>query len=157
MFKPMSELLNDATTEQVVNAMKLALENSDESPFWVQKTVPLLEAMFSVLQPLKAQYLLFTPEGAPAEKLTPELLLRWCDLVSLKTLAFTLQKSNVSGRLERTRYPEEQAAAYTPIELQTLGSYLSGYSVNLENEALDFPIANYNLHIGMADAIRKMF
>ncbi|MEA3372819.1 MAG: hypothetical protein U9Q62_03925 [Campylobacterota bacterium] len=157
MFKPMSQLLHDATSEEIISAITLALENSDESPFWVQKTVPFLEALLSVLEPLKEQQLLFTPEGKPVETLTPELLLGWCDLLSLKTLAFTLQKSNASGRLERTDYAAEKSAEYKHIDLEPLGSYLSSYTVDLENESLDFPIANYNLHIGMTDAIKKMF
>ncbi len=155
-FRPMSQLLDDAGAEEIINAMRVALENSDESPFWVQKTIPFLKAVLSVLQPLKTQHLLFTPEGEPVQILTPELLLGWCDLLSLKTLAFTLQKSNADGKLVRTKHSPEKTAAYEEIDLEILGAYLSSYTVNLEDELLDFPIANYNLHIGMTDAIKKM-
>ena len=49
-----------------------------------------------------------------------------------------------------------QTHRYSPVDLSALGSYLSGYTVNLENEALDFPIAHYNLHTGIADVLQKL-
>lgn len=156
MFKSIKQLLADGSREDISSAMKLTLENSDEAPFWAEKTLPYANAILSVLIPLRDQNLLFTPEGKPEQLLTPELLIQWGDLLSLKTLAFTLQKSNTNGRLMRTRYNDDQASAYQIINLEEIGSYLSSYTVNLENESEDFPIAHYNLHIGITDVIKKL-
>lgn len=153
----MSTLLHSGDASAVLGAVSAALERSEEAPFWSQKTLPYCEAILSVLLPLREQGLLFDPEGRPADALTPELFLRWCDLLSLKTLAFTLAKSNEAGTLQRTRLSAEKAALYAPVDLEKLGRYLSSYSVNLEDEWLDFPITNYNLHIGITSLISKIF
>ncbi|MHC3995352.1 hypothetical protein ACXWTF_11030 [Thiomicrolovo sp. ZZH C-3] len=156
MIKTFAQLLAEEKIDTIESALKVALNNANETPFWSQKVTPLAHAVLSVLVPLRDQGLLFDPEGKPQERLTPSLVLRWCDLVSLKTLAFTLQKSNEAGRLLRTSLPEEACTAYTPIDLTLLGTYLSGYTVNLENEALDFPIAHYNLHTGIAGVLEPL-
>jgi hypothetical protein len=151
----MEQLLRSGSREEISAALAAALERSDDSPFWTAKALPLAQALLSVLIPLRDRQLLFTPEGRPESTLTPALLLRWCDLVCLKQLAFTLQKSNRSGVLQGTGYGPE-SAAYRPIDLEKLGSYLTGYSVDLHNEFADFPITHYNLHIGIADALAKV-
>jgi hypothetical protein len=152
----MSTLLRDGDSSAILSAMSTALERSDEAPFWRQKTLPFAEAILSVLIPLREQKLLFDPEGNPVSELTPELFLRWCDLLSLKTLAFTLAKSNQKGELARTRFDSVAATAYRPIDLEVLGTYLSGYSINLADEWVDFPITHYNLHIGITTLIEKL-
>lgn len=152
----MTQILAEDTIETIEDALKAALEHANESPFWSQKVLPLSHAILSVCVPLRDQHLLFDPEGNPQQTLTPQLLLRWCDLLSLKTLAFILQQSNEAGELVRTHYDRESAMRYKPIDLSTLGSYLSSYTVNLENESLDFPIAHYNLHTGIADVLSKL-
>jgi hypothetical protein len=108
-----------------LGAIKSAIDRSDEAPFWQQKSLPYCEAILSVLIPLREQNLLFDPEGKPMEALTMELFLRWCDLMSLKTLAFTLAKSNTAQKLMRTKYDAQTAATYEPIDLEVLGTYLS--------------------------------
>jgi len=152
----MSSLLRTGESSAILSAVSVALERSDEAPFWQQKTLPYLEAILSVLIPLRDQNLLFDPEGKPASELNQALLLRWCDLLSLKTLAFTLSKSNQSGVLSRTKIDSSSAQRYQPIDLEILGKYLSGYSVNLTDEWVDFPITNYNLHIGITSLIQKI-
>ena len=156
MIQTIGQIFENGTQEQIISVLEVALKSSNESPIWTEKAIPLSEAILSVLIPLREQKLLITPEGTPVEHLTPELFLRYCDLVNLKWLAFTLQKSNDTGSLERTQYPTDSALAYTPIELQALGAYLSSFTVNLEDEWLDFPISNYNLHIGVSDLIKKL-
>lgn len=153
----MSTLLQSGDASAILGAIKIAIERSDEAPFWQQKTLPYCEAILSVLIPLREQELLFTPEGKPMEALTMDLFLSWCDLMSVKTLAFTLAKSNTAEKLMRTKYPTERAAAYLPIDLETLGTYLSLYTINLSDESIDFPITNYNLHIGMTTLITNIF
>ncbi|MDD4854525.1 MAG: hypothetical protein PHQ22_04055 [Sulfuricurvum sp.] len=153
ILSSMSTLLKSGNSDTILGAISSTLERSDEAPFWRQKTLPYVEAILSVLIPLREQKLLFDPEGNPHEILTPALFLRWCDLMSLKTLAFTLTKSNDMGKLVRTKIISE---VYTPIDLEILGTYLSGYTVNLINETLDFPIRNYNLHIGISNLISKI-
>jgi len=148
-----ASLLSTGKPDAFVGAMTLALDNADEAPMWKQKTLPYVEAISTVLFALRDQGLLFDPEGKPHDLLTPALFLRWCDMMSLKTLAFTLSKSNDAGMLLRTKIID---GAYTPIDLEVLGKYLSSYTVNLENEAEDFPIRNYNLHVGITALIEKI-
>jgi len=149
----MPTLLATGNSTAILGAISATLERSDEAPFWRQKTLPFVEAILSVLIPLQEQHLLFDPEGNAFETLTPALFLRWCDLMSLKTLAFTLAKSNDQGKLVRTKITTQ---TYQPIDLEILGKYLSGYTINLEDESIDFPIRNYNLHIGISDLISKI-
>lgn len=153
ILNSISSLFKSADASAIVNVISSVLEQSDEAPFWREKSLPLCKAVLSVLIPLHEQNLLFDPEGNPHNELTPELFLRWCDLYSLRMLAFTLAKSNDTGKLLRTKIDTEN---YQPIDLEILGKYLSGYSVNLENEMVDFPVTNYNLHIGMSTLLTKI-
>ena len=150
------ELFKNADLDTIVTTIDTELKTRNESPFWADKVVPFSRAILSVLIPLREMNLLFTPEGKTAKELTPELFLEWSDFLSLKTLAFTLAQSNAAGELKRTEYAEEKAKEYTPIDLQLLGEYLSRYTVNLEKEELDFPIANYNLHQGVSNVIKSL-
>jgi len=150
------ELFKNADRETIVQVIEAELQKRNESPFWADKVVPFSRAILSVLIPLREMDLLFTPEGKPTEALTPELFLEWSDFLSLKTLAFTLAKSNDAGVLQRTAYAQEKAKRYKAIDLELLGEYLSRYSVNLEREDLDFPIANYNLHQGVSNVIKSL-
>lgn len=152
----METLLKQENSEAILGTISSALERSDEAPFWRQKSLPLCETILSVLLPLREQNLLFDPEGNSHEVLTPKLFLRWCDLLSLKTLAFILVASNKEGKLVRTKLVSERCSAYQPIDLEILGTYLSGYSVNLIDEWIDFPISNYNLHIGMTSLLTRI-
>jgi hypothetical protein len=152
----MATLLSSGNLKEIINAISAALERSDEAPFWQQKSIPYCEAILSVLIPLREQRLLFDPEGNPHPLLTPALFIRWCDLMSLKTLAFTLAKSNNEGKLVRTHITPDAAKSYVPIELETVGKYLSSYSVNLKDEWIDFPTRNYNLHIGITSLLAKI-
>lgn len=149
----MDTLLKSGESSAILSAVSIALERSDEVPMWKQKTLPYVEAILSVLIPLRDQNLLFDPEGNPHVSLTPHLFLRWCDLMSLKTLAFTLAASNDAHTLLRTKI---QNGDYSPIDLEILGKYLSSYTVNLSDEWQDFPITNYNLHIGITALIEKI-
>lgn len=152
----MTTLLTSGSQKEIIGAISTALERSDEAVFWQQKILPYTHAILSVLLPLREQQLLFDPEGHPHSELTPQLFLRWCDLMSLKSLAFTLAKSNLEGKLVRTKITSETAIGYLPIDLEIIGKYLSGYSVNLEDEWIDFPTRNYNLHIGITSLITKI-
>lgn len=149
-------LFAEASGEEIVHTLETALKEADEAPFWAEKTIPFCRAILSVLIPLREQNLLFTPEGRPQTVLTAELFERWCDLVSLRSLAFTLQRSNLSKKLERTDYGESDCKRYKAIDLETLGSYLSSYMVDLEDENHDFPIAHYNLHTGITGVIKNL-
>jgi hypothetical protein len=150
------ELFLNAKRETIVKMIEDELKTRNESPFWADKVVPFSRAILSVLIPLRDKNILFNPEGKKVECLTPELFLEWQDFLSLKTLAFTIQKSNASGRLERTKLDAEDCASYEEIELKLLGDYLARYTVNLEDEMLDFPISNYNLHQGVSNVIKSL-
>ncbi len=156
MYHTMRTLLLAHDFPTIAGALAAALERSDEALIWKQKSLPYARAILSVLLPLRDQKLLFDPEGNPHEVLTPELFVRWCDLLSLKTLAFTLARSNETRTLQRTRFSPDRAGAYRPVDLEELGKYLASYNVNLENEWVDFPITNYNLHIGITSLISKL-
>jgi hypothetical protein len=150
------KLFENEDVESIVDVLEKELQTRNESPFWSDKVVPFSRAILSVLVPLRKMDLLFTPEGEYVEKLTPELFLEWSDFLSLKTLAFTIAKSNEAGELLRTSLSKEVTKNYTPIDLKFLGEYLSLYTVNLEKEDLDFPIANYNLHQGVSNVIKSL-
>ncbi|MEA2110503.1 MAG: hypothetical protein U9P71_00490 [Campylobacterota bacterium] len=156
MFQTIASQLNNSSKEEILSSFELALEKSNEAPFWAEKTVPFVNAILSVLIPLREQKLLFTPEGRTATDLTSELFLKWCDLVSLKILAFKIQSSNEDETLLETKYSSEKAKQFQSIELEELGTYLSGYMINLENIDDDFPIAHYNLHVGITTVIKGM-
>ncbi|MBU0720236.1 hypothetical protein KJ877_02725 [bacterium] len=150
------ELFKTADVKEIVEVIEKELGTRNESPFWTDKIVPFSEAILSVLIPLRDNRMLFDPEGNPQGELTPELFLDWSDFVSLKSLAFTLQKSNVARELLRTNLDKSTCQKYEQIDLKLLGDYLSRYTVNLENESLDFPISNYNLHQGVSNVIKSL-
>jgi len=156
MKQEIYELFKNATVDTIVETIDKELKTRNESPFWSDKVVPFSRAILSVLVPLRDNDLLFTPEGTYVDTLTPELFLDWSDFLSLKTLAFTLAHSNEANKLVRTKLDDEKCEKYTPIDLSDLGTYLSRYTVNLENESLDFPIANYNLHQGVSNVIKSL-
>ena len=150
------KLFESADLETLLGTIKEELKTRNESPFWTDKVVPFSRAVLSVLIPLRDKNLLFNPEGKAQTTLTPELFLEWQDFLSLKTLAFTLQKSNDASKLLRTALEEADCLRYEEIDLQFLGDYLARYTVNLEDELLDFPIANYNLHQGVSNVIKSL-
>ncbi len=150
------KLFENGTTEEIVKIVEDELELRNESPFWAQKVVPFSRAILSVLIPLRDSRMLFSPEGKMVEKLTPELFLEFNDFVSLKALAFTIQKSNIENRLVRTKLDNTICENYKEIDLSYLGDYLSACGVNLDKESLDFPIATYNLHQGVSNVIKSL-
>ncbi len=150
------ELFKNESVDTIVTVIENELAQRNESPFWKDKVSPFSRAILSVLVPLRDNELLFTPEGNKASELSPELFLDWSDFLSLKTLAFTLSHSNEAKKLLRTHLDAKSCEKYEPIDLSTLGSYLSRYTVDLENEGLDFPIANYNLHQGVSNVIKSL-
>lgn len=155
MNDKLSELLQNNTKDEILEYITQSLEMSEEAPFWKEKIVPFIDAILSVLLALKKQNLLFTPEGNIEEKLSSELFYKWTDLISLRTLAFTLELSNAQNKLLRTSYKDVE---YEKVDLEVLGKYLSSYKVNLTDEDhLDFPVGNYNLHIGMVTIIKSLF
>ena len=156
MTASLPQLLATEPAETILAALGSALERSGESPLWAEKLPPLARAQLSVLIPLRDRGLLFDPEGVPQERLTPELWLRWCDLMSLRHLAFTLARSNRSGRLEGTRHTQQEAARYLPLGLDPLESYLAYYRVDLRNEYADFPVVHYNFHTGLNGVLKGL-
>ncbi|MGB1227215.1 MAG: hypothetical protein ACPG9K_04930 [Poseidonibacter sp.] len=155
MNDKLTQLLQNESKEELLEYLEKALEKSDESPFWKEKIIPYVDAILSVLIPLKKQNLLFTPEGKIEKDLNEELFYKWTDLISLRTLAFTLEISNEKSKLCRTSYENVE---YSKIDLEVLGKYLSSYKVNLTDEDnIDFPVGNYNLHIGMVTIIKSLF
>jgi len=150
------KLFKNSSVSEIVDVIGTELQTRNESPFWATKVAPFSEAILSVLVPLRDAGILFNPEGKKVQELTPELFLEWSDFVSLKSLAFTIQKSNVENKLLRTKLDDSLCQTYKVIDLNSLGDYLSASNVNLENESLDFPIATYNLHQGVSNVIKSL-
>ena len=150
------QLFKTASVDTIVDTIATELKTRNESPFWGDKVAPFSRAILSVLIPLRDKDMLFNAQGNAQAELTPDLFLEWSDFVSLKTLAFTLQKSNTSKSLQRTNLPQKACDLYEEIDLVELGAYLSLYTVNLEDELLDFPISNYNLHQGVSNVIKSL-
>ena len=149
-------LFRSADIKTILEILENELKNRNESPFWRDRVVPFSEAILSVLVPLRDANMLFDPEGKAISELTPELFFRWSDFVSLKSLAFTIQKSNEAAILLRTKLDDMICKNYKEIDLKILGDYLSKNSVNLQDEAIDFPISNYNLHQGVSNVIKSL-
>lgn len=150
------ELFKSANVEKIVEVLDAELQTRNESPFWTQRVVPFSRAILSVLVPLRDEKMLFNPEGMAVDELTPELFFKWSDFVSLKTLAFTIQKSNEAGELLRTKLDNSTCHRYKSIDLTHLGEYLSQNSVDMKKESLDFPISSYNLHQGVSNVIKSL-
>ncbi|MDD3477195.1 MAG: hypothetical protein PHI38_10030 [Sulfurimonas sp.] len=145
MKKESYELFKSATVDEIISHLAKELQTKNESAFWATRVVPFSEAILSVLVVLRDEKKLFNPEGVMVDELTPELFFRWSDFVSLKSLAFKIQRTN--------RATDESK---TEIDLSKLASYLSANGVNLENEQLDFPIPTYNLHQGVSNVIKSL-
>lgn len=145
MKKESYELFKSATIDEILSYLSKELETKDESPFWAKRVVPFSEAILSVLVVLRDENKLFNPEGMKVDVLTPELFFRWSDFVSLKSLAFKIQRTN-----------KAEDESKTEIDLSKLASYLSANGVNVENEQLDFPISTYNLHQGVSSVIKTL-
>ena len=149
-----TNLLQNSSQEEILEILKVKLEQSEEPDFWKEKIIPFTEAILSVLLPLKEQNILFNPEGQIVEEINSELFYRWTDLVCLKTLAFILQESNEKNTLVRTDYNNVK---YSYIDLEKLGTYLSSNRVNIiDEDSLDFPMSIYNLHQGMVTIIKNL-
>lgn len=127
-------LFKTASRDEITKVLEKELATRNESPFWADKVVPFANAILSVLIPLRDEKRLFNPEGKEVDELTPELFFAWSDFVSIKSLYFRVKD----------------------VDLNILAEYLHRYSVNLEDEKLDFPIANYNLHQGVSNVIKSL-
>ncbi len=150
------KLFKDENIQTILSVLKNELMNRNESPFWSDKVIPFSEAILTILIPLRDADMLFNPEGVAVSELTPELFFLWSDFVSLKSLAFSIQKSNLAKELLRTKLDSSVCKKYTEIDLKILGDYLAKNRVNLEDENLDFPIATYNLHQGVSNVIKSL-
>lgn len=150
-----SQILQNSSKEEILEEIENRLKNSDEKEFWKEKVIPFVDAVLSVLLPLREQNLLFNPEGKIKEKFDSELFFRWSDLVCLRILAFILQESNEKNELVRTDYKDVK---FEPIDLEIVAKYLTSNRIDLTNEDnLDFPVATYNLHTGINTIIKNLF
>jgi len=153
MMKTLKMMFEEENIKQLTQALEIALKNKDESPFFAQKVTPLVEAIYSVIVPLKKQDLLFNPEGKKIEKFDFKEFLEWTDLVSLKNLYFIIKESNEKGELVRVGFKSNN---YEKIDLETLKDYVKRYNIHEEYEEEDFPIAHYNVHTGVASVMKDI-
>jgi len=152
-MKTLKMMFEENNVKFLTDALEVGLKNKNESPLFAAKVTPLVEAIYSVILPLKEQNLLFNPEGKKIEKFNFDEFLEWTDLVSLKNLYFTIKESNEKGELCRTHF---DASAYKTIDLEILTDYIKRYNIHEEYEEEDFPIAHYNLHKGVASVIKEL-
>jgi len=153
MMKTLKMMFEKNDINQLTQALELGLKNKNESPFFAGKAIPLVEAIFSVIIPLKEQNLLFNPEGKKIEHFDFKEFLLWTDLVSLKNLYFTLKESNEKGELTRVSFKAEN---YKIVNLDVLTDYIKRFNIHEEYEEEDFPIAHYNLHTGVTSVIKEL-
>ena len=155
MMEKFSQLLENSSKEEILKEIELRLEKSDENDFWKEKVIPFVDAILSILIPLREQNLLFNPEGDIKNKFDSELFFRWSDLVCLRVLAFIIQESNEKKQLVRTEYKNVN---YELIDLEIVANYLVSNRVNLTDEDnLDFPMTIYNLHTALNTIIKSLF
>lgn len=150
-----SYLLQNSTKDEVLRVLAEKLNNSDEADFWKEKIIPYVRIILTLLFPLKEEKLLFTPEGEKVDILDSELFFRWADLVCLRVLYFIIKQSNEENQLLRTKYQNKN---YKFINVEEVENYLLQNRINITNEdTLDFPVATYNLHIGINSIIKNLF
>ena len=150
----LTQLLQNSSSEEILEILKDRLDKSDEADFWKEKIIPFTDAILSILIPLKKQDLLFNPEGKMVNELDSNLFFRWSDLVCLRILYFIIKQSNEKNELQRT---EHQKRNYNKIEIEKLEKYLFSNRINITDEdILDFPVATYNLHIGVNSIIKNL-
>ena len=149
-------MLYTDSASSILDTLENRLQNTNEAQFWKEKVIPFCKAVLSVLIPLRDQDLLFTPEGQYQDTLDIDLLMKWMDFVSLRTLAFIIQDSNNAAKLLRTKMEEQQTLRYTAIDIELLAQYLNTYNVDLKSEDLDFPISSYNIHQGLKNIIKQL-
>jgi len=152
-MKTLKMMFEENNVKFLTDALEVGLKNKNESPLFAAKVTPLVEAIFSVVLPLKEQNLLFNPEGKKVENFNFNEFLQWTDLVSLKNLYFTIKESNEKGELIRTHL---NGSGYTAIDLEILRDYVKRYNIHEEYEEEDFPIAHYNLHMGVTSVIKEL-
>lgn len=148
-------LLQKESIDEILKILSQELDNSDEVEFWKEKVIPYTKVILTILIPLKERNLLFTPEGKSVDILDSTLFFRWADLVCLRMLYFIIKQSNEQKELLRTNY---QNRNYKSINIEELEKYLLQNRINiLDEDILDFPIATYNLHIGIISIIKNLF
>lgn len=131
------------------------LQQSHEAKFWQVESLKAASIVLTVLHNLQQQNLLFTPEGKPHDTLTLDFLLSWFDLVSLKTLIFTLDESNTKNTLVNTKIEGSKTSAYSPIDVTDFANYLQTFSIDLNEPLADFPSRFYVKHNEYAHVIRR--
>ena len=89
------ELFKSASLQRIIEVLDAELKTRNEQAFWEDKVIPFSEAILIVLIPLRDAKKLFDPESVSVNELTPELFLSWSDFVSLKSLAFKIQKTEM--------------------------------------------------------------
>jgi len=151
-----NDLLQSGTKEEILKALEVKLVTSNEAKIWTEKAIPFTSSILSVLLPLREQNLLITPEGRVVSHLDSTLFYKWCDLVSLKTLAFRIETSNQISMLVDSSYSQSDAEKYELIDLEELATYLLTCKVDLEDFDKNFPIAQYNVHKGVTQVIKEL-
>ncbi len=148
-------LLQNSTSDEVLKVLSEKLDNSDEANFWKERIIPYVKTILTLLMPLQEQKLLFTPEGEEVDILNDQLFFRWADLVCLRVLYFIIKQSNERNELLRTKHKNK---SYKFIDIEEVENYLVQNKINITDEdSLDFPVATYNLHIGVNSIIKNLF
>ncbi len=139
-----------------LNNLKQNLDAAHDSPFWKEKLMPAVITILDVLQLLDKQGLLINPEGKKVDSFTLDDLKRWFDLVSLKSLLFTLDESNIAGQLKRSKLSADETKNYQSISIDNLAKHLHQYGISLKDELDDFPNRFYVQHMELGNMLQRL-
>lgn len=143
-FNPLLKGNEDEITDIIGNM----LDTSGDNAFWSGRAITAMKALLSILVPLRDMGLLWTPDNKKAPILTFSVLNEWLgDLQSLKTLYFTIKRSNEVGFLDKLDvFSEEEAQKYKPIDYKRLQNYLASVYLNIHDENAEIEESSSKQH-----------
>ena len=143
-FNPLLKGGADEITDIIGNM----LDTSGDNAFWSGRAITAMKALLSILVPLRDMGLLWTPDNKKAPILTFSVLNEWLgDLQSLKTLYFTIKRSNELGYLDKLDvFTEEEVNRYKPIDYKRLQNYLASVYLNIHDENAEIEESSSKQH-----------
>lgn len=143
-FNPLLKGNEDEITDIIGNM----LDTTGENAFWSGRAITAMKALLSILVPLRDMGLLWTPDGKRAPILTFSVLSEWLgDLQNLKTLYFTIKRSNEMGFLDKLDvFDEEECKKYKPINYKRLQNYLASVYLNVHDENAKIEESSFKQH-----------
>ena len=143
-FNPLLKGNEDEITDIIGNM----LDTSGDNAFWSGRAITAMKALLSILVPLRDMGLLWTSDNKKVHILTFSVLNEWLgDLQSLKTLYFTIKRSNELGYLDKLDiFTEEEVQKYKPINYKRLQNYLASVYLNIHDESAEIEESSSKQH-----------